>query len=163
MKIAIMSDVHDHWKNLQNAIKIANRSGCKHILFAGDLVTPTGVGILEKFKGTVKFVWGNNEGEKMGITRQIDASKTIELCGYEYEGVLGNTKIFINHYPRIAELAAKSEEFDLCIYGHNHKYNKRRIKKCILLNPGKIQSFNGSASFVIFNTSTKQVEKIILN
>ena len=163
MKIAIMSDSHDDWSSLQKAIDMANRLGCKLVLFAGDLIAPSGIEILKKFKGEVKFVWGNNEGEKTAITRHMDASKSVELCGNIFEGVLGNTKIFMNHYPRIAELAAKSGEFDLCIYGHTHEYKKRQLKNCLLVNPGEILALEGPASFIIFDTSSKQVEKILLD
>ena len=81
MKIAITSDSHDNWTNLEKAVKAANFSKCEQLLFAGDLISPPGVAILEKFEGHVKFIWGNNEGERMGITRKMDVSEKITLCG----------------------------------------------------------------------------------
>lgn len=156
-----MSDSHDRWDNLEKAVKIANEKGCKVLLFAGDFSAPPGIAILEKFNGDVKFVWGNNEAEKMGLTRKFDASKKIQLCGDIFEGEFEGVKIFMNHYPRIAELAAKSGEFDLCIYGHSHEYHHEIINKCLSINPGEIQGYaTGNVTFMIYDTKKRGVERV---
>src|SRR3989344_9450767 len=118
MKISIMSDSHDNWLNLEKAIEISNSEGCEYLLHAGDLIAPPIVDILKKFKGQVKFVWGNNEGERVGISKAFASSENLELSGDIFEGEIDGVKIFMNHYPRISELAAKTGKFDLCIYGH---------------------------------------------
>ncbi|MBP9820313.1 metallophosphoesterase [Candidatus Woesebacteria bacterium] len=164
MKLAIMSDSHDRWDHLEKAIKMAHEHGCELLLFAGDVIAPTGIGVLEKFNGKVTFVWGNNEGERVAMTRKMDASEKIELCGDVYEGTIDGIKIFMNHYPRFTELAAKSGEFDLCIYGHTHHYHHEMVGVCLLLNPGEIQGYGtGVSSFVIFDTKTKKAEKVVVS
>jgi len=161
MNIAIMSDSHDNWNNLKKAVETANKENCKYLLFAGDLIAPTGVSILEAFDGKVKYVWGNNEAEKMGITRKLDASKNIELCGNSYEETIDGIKIFMNHYPRFSELATKSGEFDLCVHGHTHDYRQETIGSTILVNPGEVHGYSsGEATFIIFDTADKSVRKI---
>ncbi len=163
MRIAIMSDSHDRWDNLEKAVNLANEANCGTLLFAGDFNAPPGIPILEKFNGEVKLVWGNNEAERMGLTRKFDASEKIELCGDIYEGELGGLRVFMNHYPRIAELAAKSGEFDLCVFGHTHEYKEEKIGSCLLVNPGEIQGYKtGESSFIIFDTKSKKVEKIVI-
>ncbi len=163
MKISIMSDSHDNWVNLEKAVNISNENHCEFLLFAGDLIAPPQLAILEKFNGKIKFVWGNNEAEKVGLTRMMDSSNKIELCGDIFEGEIGGVKIFMNHYPRIAELAAKSKEFDLCIFGHTHEYVESKIGNTILVNPGEIQGYKtGKASFVIFDTESKRLKKVNL-
>lgn len=163
MKIALMSDSHDHWDNLEKAVQLANEAGCTLLLFAGDLIAPPGLATLEKFAGDVKFVWGNNEGERVVLTRKMDASTKIELCGDIYEATIDGVRIFMNHYPRFAELAAQSGEFDLCVFGHTHDYLEERVGETLLINPGEIQGYRtGTVSFVIFDTETKQAEKIVV-
>lgn len=161
MKIAIMSDSHDNWQNLSIAIDIANKAGCEYLLFAGDLIAPPGIAVLQKFNGKVKFVWGNNEAERFGMTRKFDASKNIELCGDVFEGIIDNLKFFMNHYPRFVELATKAGEFDVCIYGHTHDYLEEKVGETLLLNPGEIQGYaTGQAGFIIFDTNNKDVRRI---
>lgn len=163
MKIAIMSDSHENWEKLTEAIEIANKEECTHLLFAGDLIAPPGVAILEKFNGKIHFVWGNNEGEKLGLTRKMDPSQKITLEGDIFESEIHGLKIFMNHYPRIVELAAKAGEFDLCIHGHTHEYREETINNTILINPGEIQGYlTGNVTFVIFDCETKKIQKIEL-
>ena len=158
-----MSDAHDNWANLEKAIAIVNERGCEVLLFAGDLIAPPGLAVLEQFKGSVKLVWGNNEGEIVGITKMCAASDKLELCGDTFEGTLGGVRIFMNHYPRLAELAAKSGEFDLSICGHTHEYEERKVGECVLLNPGEVQGYKtGEAGFVVWDTERESGERVIL-
>jgi putative phosphoesterase len=162
MKIAILSDSHDNWQNLEKAIKIVNKNKCEILLFAGDLITPSALPmILEKFKGREgHLIFGNNEGEKFGYTKLALESKRFTLHGDTYEGEIDGVKIFMNHYPRIAELAAKSGEFDLVIHGHNHTAKDEKVGNTILLNPGEIKGVKGQASFAVFDTKTKEVKEM---
>jgi uncharacterized protein len=162
MKIAITSDNHDNWINLEKAVKAANLNRCEQLLFAGDLISPPGIAVLEKFEGQVKLIWGNNEGEKMGITRKADASQKMELCGDYFEGEIDKIKIFLIHSPRLAELAAASQEFDLVIHEHNHD-EKREINvgKTLLVNPGGLHLYPGNTpSITIYDTQKKTVESV---
>ncbi len=160
MKLAIMSDAHDNWANLEKAITIAQERGCGAVLFAGDLIAPPGIEVLKKFAGPVKVVWGNNEGEKLGIVAACQGS-AVELCGDVFEGELGGARIFMNHYPRIVELAATAGEFDLCIFGHTHVYAETKVGECVLLNPGEIQGYRtGQAGFAIWDTEQKSGERV---
>ncbi len=164
MKIAILSDSHDNWDNLTKAVQIANQQQCQVLLFAGDLVSPTGISDLAKFHGQVKVVFGNNEGEKVKITRLIDQTQNITLFNNSYEETLDNIKIFMNHFPRFTQLAVQSQEFDLCIYGHTHQYHCETINNIILLNPGTTSNIRSTeATFAIFNSKTKMVNKVTIN
>jgi predicted phosphodiesterase len=50
MKIAIWSDSHDNFQNLEKAIKIANDNNCEYFLFAWDFITPSWLWILWNFR-----------------------------------------------------------------------------------------------------------------
>jgi len=164
MKIAIMSDSHENWNALGKAIEISNNENCEYLLFGGDLISPPGIAVLEKFKGLIKFVWGNNEAERVGIVRKMDSSKNMEMCGDVFEGTIDGIKIFMNHYPRFTELAAKSGEFDLCIHGHTHIYRQEVLGNTVLINPGEIQGYKtGQSTFIIFDTSTRDIKKVIVD
>lgn len=165
MKIAIMSDSHDAWDNLSKAIAIANEHKCKLLFFAGDLISPPGISILEQFKGKVIVIFGNNEGEKVTFTRVIDTSENITLTGDIFESTVDGVRFFMNHYPRISELAAASNQFDVCIHGHDHLYRHEVVDKTVLINPGEIQGYrtkNPHLSFIILDTKGVEIKKIEL-
>lgn len=163
MIIAVLSDSHDHWVNMKNAVEIANSEGCEVLLHAGDLIAPPGIEVLKQFKGKVYFVWGNNEGERVGITRQMDASENITLAGNVLECEIESIKVFMNHYPNIGRMAYESNKYNLIVYGHDHTFNTESKDNSVLLNPGEICGYrSGVATFAIFDTDTKAVKKIEL-
>lgn len=135
MRIAIASDSHDNWKNLKQAITVANERECQYFLFAGDFIAPAGLQNFKYFSGQVEMVWGNNEGNQYGFAERMKELPNIQMNGILYEGVLDGTRIFMNHYPKISELAAKSGDYDLCIYGHSHNYKEEILNGTLLLNP----------------------------
>lgn len=162
MKIAIASDVHDNFENLKKAIQIANKNKCQYFLFAGDFVTPTGLELFKEFKGFVEMVWGNNEGDQIGFVEKIAQIPNVKMHGVLYEETLDGLRTFMNHYPRFAEIAAESQQYDLCIYGHTHLYREDIVKKSILLNSGNLKGEREEAGFVIFDTKDKSTERIQL-
>ncbi len=158
-----MSDSHDRWDHLEQAINQANDAGCTLLLFAGDLIAPPGLDVLETFNGDVKFVWGNNEGERVAMTRKMDASDKITLCDEIYDDTVDGIKIFMNHYPHVSRLAAKSGDYDVCIFGHTHQYHEEAVNNTLLINPGEIQGHRtGQSSFMILDTKTKEIKKILI-
>lgn len=168
MKIAIMGDSHDHYENLEKSVNLANENSCEYILFTGDLGAPgNGTEILSKFKGQIKFVLGNNDAEIAGLLTNFTKYGNMELsrsmdAGHTFEGELDGIKIFMNHYPAMAKNAALSGNYNLCIFGHTHKYYEEIINNTLLINPSSIHPYKTNASIIIYNTETKTHEKILL-
>lgn len=168
MKIAILGDSHDHYENLEKAVNVANEHNCELVLHTGDLGAPgNSVDILQKCNGHVKMILGNNDHEIVGLMRKsysVDNFEIIKtaLGGDSYEDSVDGVKIFMHHYPRIAELAAASGEFDLCICGHTHKYREEIIGKTLLINPSSIISTKEPAGIVIYDTTTRTHEHVML-
>lgn len=164
MKVLITSDSHDRWDHLTTAVEKGNEAGCEVMLFAGDFISPPGLSILGMFKGDVHFIWGNNEGEKVGLTRKIDAMENVTLHGDVFEEEMGGLKFYMNHYPEIVRNAAESGKYDVCVYGHDHTYHEETLENnTVLLNPGEVQGFaSGTPTCMVFDTATKEVTKIEL-
>lgn len=168
MKILIASDSHDNWEKLARAAALGNERGCDSLLFAGDLISPTGIEVLNQFNGEVHMVLGNNEGELVALARLADALPKLTLHGNLNGGTMehdfGGLRFYMNHYPGNAENAALSGKYDVVIFGHTHEYHEDHMANgAILLNPGEVQGHRtGTASALIFDTETKQCERIDL-
>lgn len=163
MKIAIVSDSHDNWPLLEKAVSIANENGCEVLLHAGDLIAPPGIAVLRKFNGNVHYVFGNNEGEKIGILRQIDASFNIKLHQNEMDEAVGGVRTFMSHYPTVAALAYKSGEYDLVVYGHDHTYRIEKNDATIMVNPGEACGYRtGMATMSLLDSETREVDRVVL-
>lgn len=162
MKFAILSDAHDNLPNLAKAVEIANSQGCEALLFAGDLNFPGAVEFLAKFNGPVHMIWGNNEGEKLGVINKVNHFDSITHHGNECELSFDGLNVFMTHYPEIALLAENSPKYQLIVYGHTHTYEERASETSIVVNPGAVLGYPNEPSFVIFDTTTKQIERINL-
>ena len=168
MKISIIADSHDHYENLTKAVEQANQAGCSLLLHAGDLGAPGhSVAILEKFNGSVKMVLGNNDHEIVGLVRKSFELDNFELIktsngGDMYEGLHDGVRFFMHHYPRVAQLAAASTDYDVCIFGHTHKFYNETVGDSLLINPGSIIGSGDPASMVVYDTADRSYEKIML-
>jgi len=168
MKIVILGDSHDHYENLQKAVDVANSNNCELMLHTGDLGAPgNSVEILKNFKGQIKMILGNNDHEIVGLMRKTQSVENFEIIktdlgGDSYEDTIDGIRIFMHHYPRIAELAAASGEFDLCICGHTHEYREEMVGNTLLINPSSIIPNKEPAGVIIYNTSTKKTEHLML-
>ncbi|MFQ5493330.1 MAG: YfcE family phosphodiesterase [Candidatus Dojkabacteria bacterium] len=160
MKILVVSDSHDNFVKLKAAIDKGNAAKCEVMLHAGDLIAPTMVKVISEFKGVVHFVWGNNEGEKVGVTKKISEHDNVFLEGDTFDGEFDGIRVYMSHYEDKSRPKAQSGKYELCIYGHDHTYNAEVIGETLLLNPGALMGWGEPPTFVIFDTEDRSVEKI---
>ena len=65
MKIALISDTHDHMENIKEFVKIFNDNGVDYLFHCGDFVSPFVARVMNDLNENVKFfgVRGNNDGD----------------------------------------------------------------------------------------------------
>lgn len=165
MKIAIISDIHENFHNLILFLKQVKQYQVKNIIFLGDFMNDGIAQVLANSEIPVISIWGNNDGDKVAITKTAMSEKSNMTVGFDTYDFLeiDNRKIFITHYPLLAKPMAKSGEFDAVFYGHDHQKNIDHIKWCIIVNPGEISAHKtGKATFAIYDTKTNKVKIIEL-
>lgn len=159
MQIAILSDVHDQQQHLQAFLDdIASRS-IDHILHLGDYGAPwLSIKPLLACGVPVTGVWGNNDGEKRWTTNLFATTEGCEILSTVYGQVtLWSRKIFLVHYDDLHEIVAKSGEFDLVLYGHNHLRDLHTFGETIVCNPGSICGNKQSPSYALYDTQAHRV------
>lgn len=167
MKIAVMSDSHDDWNSLENAIILANEKWCEKLLFAWDLIAVNSwLRVLEKFNWECFVILWDNDSNLVKRTRVYDAHDSVNLAWtnwLRYEWEIWGASFFINHFERISEIAAHSWLYDFCITWDEHTYRESRIWETILLNPWSVKpNRSNESTFAIIDTITKNIEKIDL-
>lgn len=157
MKIAILSDTHDHIWKVDQAMQQMREA--EVILHCGDLCSPFVIRHLAAGSGgrPIHIVWGNNDGDPRLISQVAASFPFITLHGQFAELTLDGVRVAVNHYPEIARPLAASGHYDLVCYGHDHTAHHSRVGRCILLNPGEILGMKGRRTFAWYDTATGEV------
>lgn len=166
MKIAIISDIHENLHNLVIALKEIEKRKIDQIIFLGDFINNGIAKILASSKIPVFALWGNNDCDKYAITKtSLDSKSNLTLSENIYDFVeYDGKKIFITHYSDLAKPIAKSGEYNVVFYGHNHLKNLDKVGDCIICNPGEISAHKTKeATFAIYNTKKNDIEFIKLD
>lgn len=174
MKIGVISDIHDNIGNLLKTTKILNKEKVEQIFFCGDLSSPFTMSYFGKLKAPIKAVFGNNEGDKLGIMRRI---KKYDLK-IEYapkQGLMWNVKllnkkiaVFHGHQYEITENLVNSGLFDIVLTGHTHSPHIKNVGKTLWINPGPICGWAGldvkptKPSLAVVDLETKKAEVVYL-
>lgn len=171
MKIGIISDSHDHVKNLLQAVKWLNNQKVTIIYHCGDWTSPF---VFEFFfnecqpKAKVKGVLGNNEGDRFRLVERIQQHKfPLTLEQHILEDEQANLKIAVYHGQdnHITQSLLDSSRYDLVLTGHTHQPLIEKKGSVIHVNPGTICDAARSQiidhpTLAVFDTDSKQTEII---
>lgn len=161
MKIAVLSDVHDNYFSLVEALKIIKEKKCEQILFLWDLWHGRMAKIFVNFEIPTLMIWGNNDGEKNGMMKfSLTENSNLEIVDNTYKFCeFAWKKIFISHYPEMAGCAVKSGSVSAVFFWHTHKVSNEKENDCLVCNPGEISWFShGKSTFAIYDTIENYIE-----
>jgi len=161
MKIAILSDTHDHIPNLNSSVGVCNRQKVETLIHCGDLISPFMLPVLAGFQGEVHLIYGNNVGDQHLISQQCGTSfPTINHHGIMGTINTGGRRFVFTHYPELAEGLAVQGKYDVVCCGHNHTFSVKQRGETLLINPGELLGKDEQPGFCILDSSTMQVERI---
>lgn len=131
MKIGILSDTHDNLIKLEKAVRFFNKKRVDFVLHAGDFVAPFTIFRLKGLNCDWKGVFGNNDGEKKGLSEVSEARiqegpLPLNLFGHRILLIHDITKCDIFKYPE-----------EIIIFGHTHKPEIKKEEQKLLINPGE--------------------------
>lgn len=171
MKIAIISDTHDNLNAISALGEKLKEIKVEYLLHSGDFCAPFTVRAIKEFGLPMNAVFGNNDGDKILLTQSAEGFGEIRDGTFVFD--LGNRKFAMTHYPESVDALAKSEQFDVIVYGHTHKLEIRKElylpkevagrNSCIIINPGELCGWlTRRKTAVVFDTDTLSTELIEL-
>ena len=157
MKIAIVSDIHDHINHLLQALVTADEAGCEHMIFLGDMVHSSTFTLLtEEWKKPLDLVIGNNEYEIEAFHDIAAAAPHVTLHGDYGAITIGSRRIFFCHLPSLAQQAVNTGQFDAVFYGHTHCADIRVSGATLLANPGEVYGRQSIPGIGVYDTDSGQ-------
>lgn len=165
MKIAILSDIHDHIWNLKKAIKLLKEKECEAVIFCGDMCSPFTARLLMDAKIKTYAVWGNNDEDHWAMVQKAGEDFIAYPLTQEFgETEIDGRKVSFCHYPMLGQLLATTGHYDAVFHGHTHKTYQKMVGKTLLANPGAVCGIvfgkPGLASFMIYDTKENSVKLV---
>jgi len=163
MKIAVMSDTHDHLENIRKALEIVRQEGCEAIIHCGDLVAPFVLKELEQAKIPVHVVFGNNDGDQFLLGQTAAASNgQITIYGLLGRVEIDGVRIAFTHEGPFAEGLAATGKYDMVFFGHSHQHYHDRLGETILFNPGDVMGKDQDPGFSIVDTRNRDITRMTI-
>lgn len=157
--IGIISDTHDNIEAIRKAVDFLNSRKVSLVLHAGDFIAPFTVEEFKKLDTKIIGVFGNNDGDRNGLSEKFsqigtDLKDFIEL---EY----GGKEIAIYHGTIMEFVSAlvKSGKYDIVVLGHTHLPEIKKEKNTLVINPGEVCGYlTGKRTLCLLNTKKMEVE-----
>jgi putative phosphoesterase len=142
MKIVILSDIHDNIWNLNAAL--ARLTQADALICCGDLCSPFVVNLLaDGFRDRpIHIVFGNNDGDSYRIMKNASRFSYVHMDGEFFQSELGGKRFGVTHFNDIGLGLARSGQFDVVCFGHNHCFQIERVKNTLSINPGTLMGYD---------------------
>ena len=158
MKVALISDIHDHAANLVQALGLADAAGCTHLICLGDMVHSGTFRTLRlSWPYGIDLVFGNNERERRIFEQMAAQFHNTTLHGDNGEVELDGRRIYFTHLPERAQNALLAGCFDAVFFGHTHQAFNQTFGHTLVANPGEITGRAGKPSYGIYDTADNTV------
>ncbi len=158
MKIAIISDTHDNLENLKKFFSFSKKQKIEILIHCGDVCTGKTLGEIEKNFKKIFLSLGNAD-LKEDLKKVAEKTKIFKEKG---EIEIENLKIGFCHQFDLRKTNKDLEKFDFFFFGHTHWPFLKKLKNCILANPGNLAGLYYKATFAILETETKKLKLKIL-
>ena len=134
MKAGIIADTHDNVPKIEQACEIFNNEDVTIVIHAGDYIAPFSLRPLnEVLTCDYTGVFGNNDGEQLGLQRSADG----RIHPSPMELVIEDWKILVAHNLPIVEAVASGGRYRLVVYGHTHRPEVKKVNDTLVVNPGE--------------------------
>jgi hypothetical protein len=163
MKIAVMSDTHDHIRNVERAIDELNALGVEALFHCGDICSPFVIDRLAKFKGPVHVVFGNNEGDRYMIDIVSKKFPNVKLYGEVGFVETPSGEVAFTHRPEFARGLACTQKYAAVFYGHTHRGKTEKIGSTWLVNPGELMGLLETPGYLVFDPGTGEETRVALD
>ena len=152
-----MSDSHDNLPMIARALDVFDRRNVQVLLHAGDFIAPFAVKAVLRFGGPIHSVFGNNDGEKIGIGKTLPDVQDPPL----YFTLADKTFCMVHDIAVVDDVSAL--DVDVLVFGHDHSPDIKPGRP-LVINPGETGGWlYGTPQVAVLDTDSMRVEAIPLD
>jgi putative phosphoesterase len=159
--IGVMADSHDNLTALKKAVALFKDSGCGLVIHAGDFVAPFAARELEALGCPVKAVFGNCDGEKLGLEKAFESLGEIKDAPLVFSD--GGKNILVCHFHFSVGSYLALGKYDIIVFGHTHKPEIKKEGRTVLVNPGETGGWlTGKSTVALLEPAKLEAEILTL-
>jgi len=155
MLLGIIADTHDNLGAIDAAIEIFKDRRVDLVVHAGDLISPFAAVRFAGYGGSFKAVFGNNDGERRGL------SKSVQGFGGEIDDLIefeaGGRQVAVYHgtLASVEKSLVESGRYRVVVCGHSHSPEVKRVGETLFINPGEACGYlTGKKTLVLLDTAS---------
>ena len=157
MKIALISDTHDHLEHVGQALEVFAEARAEVLIHAGDFVSPFTAQRIATFDGPIYAVYGNCDGDRANLSRFIP-NITPSPAAFELAG-----KSFVLAHNQYSIPQGLIPQADVIVVGHTHLPQQTCLGQALLVNPGECCArVSGQATVALLDSDDLSVEVVTL-
>ncbi len=159
MRLAVLSDTHNHTGNLKNAIIRLRQENIETVLHCGDITELETALLLAEFRLICTF--GNGDINANQIQKNLLYYREDNFGGIIYRGEFDGVKIAATHghLEGIVENLVESGEYAFVFHGHTHRREDKMVRSTRVVNPGALGGLHvENRSFLIFDTQSGNLD-----
>ena len=135
MRVGVVSDTHNHVRNVSRIVELFNMAGVERVVHTGDITQAKTLHALSGLVAPLVGVFGNNDLERSSLE---DACSELDFRFEDppLEIVWHERRIVVAHDPLdLAPGALRGA--DVLLHGHYHRHVCERRDATLVFNPGE--------------------------
>lgn len=160
MRIGVVSDTHNRYAIVMNAVALLTENAVEYVLHCGDIEDAKTVQLFRGLK--THFVLGNCDYDEKGLRQAMRETGATFHENYGHLELGGRKIAWIHgHRPRLFQDVEMSGAYDFLFYGHSHQAEEHRTGPTRVINPGALHRAPVK-TFVILDLADGNVKSVVV-
>ena len=161
MLVGVVSDTHNHIKNIKKIIYLFNREKVDLVIHTGDISKANTLKIFSELEPPLVGVFGNNDRIEEGLKEVCD-EYNFNFQEPPLSINLKGKKIVVFHEPDlIRDYIEEHKDIDLILHGHTHRYKEESVDNTVYFNPGESAgSLEGKNAIGLVDINNLKIKRI---
>jgi putative phosphoesterase len=160
MRIGVVSDTHNHLRNVERIVELFNQAAVDRVVHTGDITQAKTLDVLAGLDSPLCGVYGNNDLERDALENA--ARRTgIELVDPPLRVTWAERRIVVVHDPLDLDVPAIGlmGDEEVALHGHDHRLVWERRSQTVVFNPGECAGhMQGRNAVGILDLSSLEME-----
>jgi hypothetical protein len=138
MKIALISDTHNHIAGVSAVLRILDAEKITTVIHCGDLTRAETLELFQNF--TIHHVWGNGDLDAIAYQIVAQSCKPSSTTSEVYSGIIAEKRVAAlhGHQSRLLTSLIENGNYDYVFHGHTHRKRDELIGRTRVINPGAV-------------------------